>query len=54
MERAIKGIKRHKIHGMDGITSDIKKTGGGVGGGGGGEGGGQIVLTYLTNIFLSL
>ena len=47
VERAIKRTKRHKSHGMDGITSDIIKLG--VGGEWGEGGGGQIVLTYLTN-----
>ena len=36
----VERMKRHKAHGMDGITSDIIKLGRG-----------QIVLTYLTNIF---
>ena len=44
VERAIKRMTRHKAQGMDGITSDIVKVGGGVavaaGGGGGGCGGG--------------
>ena len=39
VERAIKGMKRHKTHGMDGITSDIIKLGG------------QTVPTFLTSIF---
>ena len=39
VKRAIKGMKRHKAQGVDGITSDIIKLGG------------PMVLTYLTNIF---
>ena len=39
VERAIKRMKRHKVQGVDGITSDIIKLGG------------PMVLTYLTNIF---
>ena len=46
VERAIKRMKKHKAHGMDGLTSGIIKLGEG-----GGGGGGAIVLTYLTNIF---
>ena len=39
VERAIKWIKRHKVHGMDGTKSDVIKLGT------------QIALTHLTNIF---
>ena len=35
-------MKRHKVQGVDGITSDIIKLGG------------PIVLTYLTNIFSNI
>ena len=42
VERAIKGMKKHKAHGRDGIKSDIINRG---------KGGMQSVLTYQTNIF---
>ena len=35
VEMATKGMKRHKAHGTDGTTSDIKLGGVGVGGWGG-------------------
>ena len=47
VERAIKRTKRYTTHGMDEISNDIIKLGGGVRG----EEGGQIVLVYITNIF---
>ena len=49
-KRPYKRLKRHKAHGIDGISSDII-TRGEVGGGGGG---GRKCSHHLTNIFNSI